>query len=315
MNIEIANRLVQLRKKHGYSQEELAEKLGLSRQAVSKWERAEASPDTDNLILLARLYGVSLDQLLYTEDEISRPEEPDPESADTEKGAKDNPESDTSNKKVSIGLHGIHVVDGDEEVHVSLKGIHVREAEEEVHVGWDGVHAHEKDGDWVDIGDGRVVVNGKEYGSEEFRKSIWHELPFSLLVVIAYILLGVWTGAWHPGWLLFLTIPLYHTTISAVLHRDPNRFAYPVLALLGFFLLGFLADAWMWSWLLFLTIPLYYTLIAAVKKRNPNIFAYPVLALLFFFLFGFFADAWHPGWVVLLTVPLYYGIVDLFRRV
>ena len=53
MNIEIANRLVQLRKQNHLSQEELAAKLGLSRQAVSKWERAEASPDTDNLILLA----------------------------------------------------------------------------------------------------------------------------------------------------------------------------------------------------------------------------------------------------------------------
>ena len=59
MNIEIANRLVQLRKQHGLSQEELAARLGLSRQAVSKWERAEASPDTDNLILLSRVYGGS----------------------------------------------------------------------------------------------------------------------------------------------------------------------------------------------------------------------------------------------------------------
>ena len=70
MNIEIANRLVNLRKNNNLSQEALAEKLGISRQAVSKWERAEASPDTDNLILLARLYGVSLDELLQTNDEI-----------------------------------------------------------------------------------------------------------------------------------------------------------------------------------------------------------------------------------------------------
>ena len=67
MNVETANRLQNLRKKNGYSQEELAEKIGISRQAVSKWERAEASPDTDNLILLARLYGVTLDELLNTE--------------------------------------------------------------------------------------------------------------------------------------------------------------------------------------------------------------------------------------------------------
>ena len=70
MTIEIADRLIQLRKKHGLSQEELADKLGLSRQAVSKWERAEASPDTDNLICLAKLYGVSLDELLSTEDDV-----------------------------------------------------------------------------------------------------------------------------------------------------------------------------------------------------------------------------------------------------
>ena len=70
MTIEIADRLVKLRKKYGYSQEELADKLGLSRQAVSKWERAEASPDTDNLICLAKLYGVSLDELLSTDDDV-----------------------------------------------------------------------------------------------------------------------------------------------------------------------------------------------------------------------------------------------------
>ena len=70
MNVEIAQRLSARRKQSGLSQEALAEKLGVSRQAVSKWERSESSPDTDNLIALAQLYGVSLDELLYVDDEM-----------------------------------------------------------------------------------------------------------------------------------------------------------------------------------------------------------------------------------------------------
>ena len=82
MNIETANRLVELRKQKGLSQEELAERLGISRQAVSKWERAESSPDLDNIIELSRLYGVSIDELLRTDMEIPEPEpEPDEEPA------------------------------------------------------------------------------------------------------------------------------------------------------------------------------------------------------------------------------------------
>ena len=64
MNVEIANKLLNLRKTAGLSQEELAEKIGVSRQAVSKWERAESSPDTDNLIALSKIYKVSIDELL-----------------------------------------------------------------------------------------------------------------------------------------------------------------------------------------------------------------------------------------------------------
>ena len=70
MDLITANRLQQLRKMNGYSQDVLAEKLGVSRQAVSKWERAESSPDTDNLISLAKLYGLTLDDLLNTSQDI-----------------------------------------------------------------------------------------------------------------------------------------------------------------------------------------------------------------------------------------------------
>lgn len=76
MNIKLADRLVELRKEHKLSQEALAEKLGLSRQAISKWERAEASPDTDNLIALAELYGITLDQLLGNNEVKVEPQQP-----------------------------------------------------------------------------------------------------------------------------------------------------------------------------------------------------------------------------------------------
>ncbi|MGN0569398.1 MAG: helix-turn-helix domain-containing protein [Candidatus Fimenecus sp.] len=74
MNIKLADRLVALRKQKGYSQEVLAEKLGLSRQSISKWERAEASPDTDNLIALAEIYHMTLDELLGNGESVPKKE-------------------------------------------------------------------------------------------------------------------------------------------------------------------------------------------------------------------------------------------------
>ena len=59
-----ADKLIDLRKKNGWSQEELAEKLNVSRQAVSKWEGAQSIPDMSRMIQLSELFGVSTDYLL-----------------------------------------------------------------------------------------------------------------------------------------------------------------------------------------------------------------------------------------------------------
>lgn len=85
MNLEIANKLYNLRKKNGLSQEALAEKLGISRQSISKWERAESSPDTDNLIALARLYNISLDELLLNDIKKSEQDESLSEQTENDK--------------------------------------------------------------------------------------------------------------------------------------------------------------------------------------------------------------------------------------
>ena len=88
MNIKLADRLVELRKEHKLSQEALAEKLGLSRQSISKWERAEASPDTDNLIALAEVYGITLDELLGNNEPKKRKQETQPQSENKDLSAK-----------------------------------------------------------------------------------------------------------------------------------------------------------------------------------------------------------------------------------
>lgn len=62
--MSLSERLQKLRKKSGDSQEQLAEKLGVSRQAVSKWENGQGSPDLDNIIKISENYDVSTDYLL-----------------------------------------------------------------------------------------------------------------------------------------------------------------------------------------------------------------------------------------------------------
>ena len=217
MNIEIANRLVNLRKSNNLSQEALAEKLGISRQAVSKWERAEASPDTDNLILLARLYHISLDELLKTDDEIPVPEneEPVPEFGDA--------------------------------------FLEVDPAGQETEWDWDNVQIDEN-GDYV---------NGEK---NEGVWSLLYSFPMPILIIIVYLIIGFKFGAWHPGWLLFLLIPIWYTLIAAVDKRNIYCFAYPVLAALIYLCLGIFWNLWHPGWIIFLTIPLYYSVSSGINS-------------------------------------------------
>lgn len=63
----LADKIINERKKNGWSQEELAEMLGVSRQSVSKWEGAQAVPDLQKILKLAEIFGVSTDYLLKDE--------------------------------------------------------------------------------------------------------------------------------------------------------------------------------------------------------------------------------------------------------
>lgn len=263
MDLAMAQRLVDRRKAAGLSQEALAAQLGVSRQAVSKWERSESSPDTDNLIALAALYDVSLDELLYGEaandaDDLEDGSA-DTETADVADEAEDSAEhADCGDKPlVDISLaRGIHVIDPNkgEEVHVGWSGIHVTNERkgEEVHVGPDGVHIDtlEDDGHSVRTNDdGTVTIDGETFSSwkeahdkldhhgKHFHTKVgraWNKFPFPALVTLAYLVLGIVYGTWGMGLFLVFLVPVYYAIGDFIDRRHLSKLIeaiYPAAAI------------------------------------------------------------------------------------
>lgn len=90
-----SEKLYALRRKSGLSQERLAEQLGVSRQAISKWESGQSMPESDKLIALSDYFGVSLDCLLRGTDESPFPSPPSKTAS---------PEKPTAQGRRLIGL-------------------------------------------------------------------------------------------------------------------------------------------------------------------------------------------------------------------
>ena len=207
MNIEIANRLVELRKKSGLSQEELASKLGLSRQAVSKWERAEASPDTDNLIVLAQIYHVSLDDLLSTDtpvDEIVQgvkdQQEEKKEEPKAEESEKDDDACLTPNQKIVKAIvHGVFAFLGI----LSFLLVGFLWQGNQGYLGW-------KCG-WTFLLFGEFLASISDAILKKKATSLNVVfLCVALYCLICFILLDQGMNWFHPLWVIFLFIPAYY---------------------------------------------------------------------------------------------------------
>lgn len=237
MNVEIAQRLAEMRRKKGYSQEELAEKLGLSRQAVSKWERAESSPDTDNLIALARLYGTSLDELLAIEPII----EDDVAFETIDRAQEEQATLDAQVAQATQVAQVAQVTPAEQFAQVAQTfpppppaypqvpeqpfgestyqdGYSYPQAPEQPY--WDGTYE-----------DGYPYPQAPEQPYWEDQPPVVHPprvrsplmtFPYPVAVVVIYLFIGFFFGLWHPGWILFLTIPFYYW-IASIVHRDLNR--------------------------------------------------------------------------------------------
>ncbi len=343
MNIEIANRLVQLRKQYGYSQEELAARLGISRQAVSKWERAESSPDTDNLIMLSRLYGVSLDSLLATDEEIPQPE---PEQASE---SQQNAQESADDAGVHAEDGGVRFGKGGDSVYIGAKGIHVESEDgETVHIGWDGIHVNDGasrvnvDHGGVDVdedgsGDGDTIKNVRadesgvyftENGEERFceyndvrdgrrryvrKKYDEKRNRWQTLIINDRGKKVVVTSEKEPK-----HIHKADWGDSVSFNKSDAMSGFPFVAIItaAFLLLGFIGGWWHPAWLLFLTIPVYYPLVRAIRRGGVSPFdvIVPVIIGGAYVAIGFIWRIWSPTWLMLLAIPVYFIISAIFRK-
>jgi len=286
MDISTANRLYELRKQHGLSQDELAEKLNVSRQAVSKWERSESSPDTDNLIALAKLYGISLDDLLNYTPQKATDDEQDAQSSDAQENEDKSQETSGftytgDGERVHIDENGIHVHDKDGSNVVIKGGIakFVNKIVGEIHVddkngtsnkqdedknGNNGKTDEAKDG-FVHVENGHITFTDKRAKNIAIWSSAVNGTAF-LLCTIAYLLIGFLCELWHPGWLLFFVPLIVGGIFDCAVKKNPSVFPIVLIVVAVYLLLGCAWGLWHPYWALFLIIPAYYCIVEPIKR-------------------------------------------------
>lgn len=193
MTSNISSRLKELRQSNGYSQEELAGKLFVTRQAISKWERGEALPDTENLIALATLYGISLDELVgYSAS--AKEVETDFES-DSTSGSDTPSKPEKERNSMMRALYALPYP-------VLCTALFLLF----------GFLWNLWDVAWI------LFVTVPLYYSvlECIKLKRLSPLNYPVLVTCIYLFIGMRFSLWHPGWIIFFTIPLFYSVAHAL---------------------------------------------------------------------------------------------------
>lgn len=270
------NNLIRLRKEAGLSQEELADKLAVSRQAVSKWERGEALPDTDNLIRLARLYNVSIDEIVgyAPEKETSADENKAAGGADEAKetdnasGANDAKETDNASGADDANDDGN--ADGEDDEYFTQDG----ETKKYYSKTKGGKHiCFETDGKQK-----RIIISGDDDDDDDDDNDDDDDMDSD-------------------------DYPRRRTRLCDVLDG-----VYTILCVAAFFVWGAVFNGWEIAWTLFITIPIFTSIVACVRKKRVGKFNFPCFVAFVYLLFGMIFNIWHPLWIIFLFVPAFYPI-------
>ncbi len=253
MSETFGQRIQRLRKQKGLTQEDIAKRITISPQAVSKWENDASSPDITMIGDLADILGVSVDELLGREN--ASKEEPEKEVHDEDDPIKPKAE-EVNDDRVIIDDGGIHLQseDGDT-VEITNKGIHVTSS--------DGTHV-------------RVNANEEYRIKRKNERYSWITSGTLLgVAIIAYIILGVtWKHnnmGWVFGWTLLLDALWISSIVPMIRHRRISDLLFPLLITSAYCKLGFLGveygfAGWETYWFLFLTIPAFYLIVGPIDQ-------------------------------------------------
>ena len=226
MTKETADRLVECRKNAGYSQEELADAIGVSRQAVSKWERCESSPDTDNLIALARLYHISLDELVSGGSiEVKARSEVAEQAADFSW------EDDGMSVDIKDGEISVKNEDGEEKTY-----------------------------------DEEVLKKKKRRAKKvnTLVSSIYVLLVTIAYLTLGFCLQD--GRGWSCGWTLYLLLPFVSSVVEFIYFKRLSSICYPAIVTFIYCGVGMLYGIWHPTWVMFVTVPVYYIITDRVDR-------------------------------------------------
>lgn len=214
MSIKQGDYLKQLRTQNNLSQEKLAEKLGVSRQSISKWEQGYAVPDTDNMFKLSKLYGMSVDAILNCGETTVTPVAENAEGKETahtpvsaginnEPEAKDNNDNTKQHKKKKRSW-----------IFAAYPVIAIF-----VMAALGCINSELWKTSWIFL----LTIPLFYTGIFAYEKKNLLIFCYPVVVLIIFLLGGFYFSLWHPLWILFLTIPIYYIGAGFAYKNKKNK--------------------------------------------------------------------------------------------
>lgn len=211
----LGERIVELRKNNNMSQEMLADKVGVSRQAISKWERNEASPDIYNAKALADVFEITVDELMNGNDEGTKLKR-----------------EDIRNKAqlgmiVSVAVYllsafAILVLPFETEINIFIIGIGIVFATSLIiYSGFEFEkfkRINHLDEDFKPLGLSSTTPQTPSLSSNRRRSSFAGAVAMSCIAF--FLFMGIVYGLWHPAWLVFLLIPVFNLLYGAFIEKQ-----------------------------------------------------------------------------------------------